>query len=126
MSTKKITLAFNQRLNETHAVASKLALEFFGEFVAFGTNPRVPRTKPIVCQQGYNKFICGCHAESKTTQKGFTLADCVVASISPIQPGSVSLAFRFFRTGEKQPFGEMQFTFGKDGPAGGASCSMPS
>lgn len=125
MGTKNISLMFKS-LKKVHSAASRHALEFFGEFVAASCHPSAGPPKAIVCAEGYNKFLCGNHAESNYSRKGFAMADRVVASISPVfTPGFVSLTFRFFRTDENQPFGEMNFSFGADGPAG-AGYSMPS
>lgn len=126
---KKVTLFVDKTLREglkkstEWSVAYRAALDFFSKLVAYGSDPRF--TTPIAnreelvqqlrgCQDGFNKFICGCHSESNTVKKVFSEAHRIEACLTLRWYKSITLEFSAYHTGEKAPFHQLSFTFSKE------------
>lgn len=132
---KKVTLFVDKTLqeglknNQEWSIAYRAALDFFSKLVAYGSDPRITIGKSFLsgqgdhdsCRDGFNKFICGCHAESDAVNKAFSETHRIEACLTLRWYKSITLEFSAYHTGEKIPFWKPSFTFSKED--GSPSCA---
>ena len=120
---KKVTLFVDKTLRDRlgksteWSVAYRAALDFFSKLVAYGSDPWImnPGVENLrLCQEGFNKFVCGCHSESNTVKKVFSEAHRIEACLTLRWYKSITLEFSAYHTGEKTPFHQLSFTFSKE------------
>ena len=87
---KKVTLFIDKTLQEelndkrfihekSWSLAYRAALRFLAEIIAYGSDPRIMGVED--CREGFNKFVCGCHAESNNVSLAFAEATRVEVRI---------------------------------------------
>ena len=115
----------NTNTPSVHA-AYRAALLLLAELVNYGTSPRFHRLyranieSPWDCRKDFNKFICGCHAESNYVAEVFEEAERIEFRLSTYPEMSLKLYLNGYWKGSENAFYSFEFWFDREGkPAGG-------
>ncbi|TSC91057.1 MAG: hypothetical protein G01um10142_167 [Parcubacteria group bacterium Gr01-1014_2] len=115
--------------NTEWSIAYRAALNFFAKFVAFGTDPQgrvVVQNLRLYPHDGLDKFVCGCHSESGDTQRAFAEAHRVEVCLTLRWHRALTLEVSAYRTGVKEPYHILEFSFAQDGSEATAHQSIRS
>jgi len=123
---KKVTLFVDKTVrsalakNRDCSISYRAALDFFGQVVAYGSDPHHVGSTTESCQDGFKKFVCGCHHESGVVKKVFSEAYRLEACLTYRGFKAITLQLQAYRSGERKAYHTFKFTFDKDGSPAGA------
>lgn len=93
------------------AAVYRSAIDHLARLTTFGTCPVPVDKQAFPCWEGINKFLCGCHRESKDMKVAFAEAHRVEAYLYCTNPTHMVVEIKFYRLRQFDHCSEFMFAW---------------